>query len=257
MFFESKHSVSKQEFQLSFGSSIVFPLHLHRSFEFFAQISGTSEVVVGDKTYLLHSGDAVLIFPFQLHSYRGIGEGKRAICIFSPELVPDFYQEIAHRVPRDSRFSHTISQDIRTDNIFLRRAAAYGICGAFAPGRVYEDIRETNDMDLLTKLLLFAERNFRSECLLRDTAVTVGYDYAYVSKFFKRKVGLSFRRYVTLLRINESKQLLTESEKSISVICEACGFQSLRTFDREFQAVVGKTPSEYRKQKSSAPREIP
>jgi YesN/AraC family two-component response regulator len=97
------------------------------------------------------------------------------------------------------------------------------------------------------ELLRYAEQSFRSDCLLRDAAARIGYDYAYVSKFFKRRVGLSFRQYVNLLRINEARRLLKETSDGISEIKDACGFRCLRTFDREFFTVTGKTPSEYRR----------
>jgi AraC-like DNA-binding protein len=83
---------------------------------------------------------------------------------------------------------------------------------------------------------------------LRDAASSIGYDYAYISKLFKRKVGISFRQYVNNLRIIESKPLLTAGDKSIGEIAELCGFSSLRAFDREFLNQVGVTPSKYQKQ---------
>ena len=106
-----------------------------------------------------------------------------------------------------------------------------------------------NDNQILVSLLLFADKNFKSKCLLRDAASTIGYDYAYISKLFKRKAGISFRQYVNNLRIIESKQLLRSDAKSIEEIAEACGFSSLRTFDREFKNQNGISPSEYKKKK--------
>ena len=67
MFFEPKHSIEENEFRLSFSKALTFPLHIHRSFEFYAQTDGAADVTVGDRTYRLSAGDAVLIFPFQVH----------------------------------------------------------------------------------------------------------------------------------------------------------------------------------------------
>jgi AraC-like DNA-binding protein len=87
---------------------------------------------------------------------------------------------------------------------------------------------------------------------LRDAAAKVGYDYAYISKFFKNKAGMSFRQYVNCLRILASKQLLATTSQSISEIGETCGFSSTRAFDREFYAQTGSTPSDYRKAVNNA-----
>ena len=87
--------------------------------------------------------------------------------------------------------------------------------------------------------------------LLRDAAAKIGYDYAYVSKFFKRKTDMSFRQYVNRLRIIEGKKLLSSTADSVEHVAYACGFSSLRAFDREFFAQIGVTPSAYRLSKKS------
>ena len=124
----------------------------------------------------------------------------------------------------------------------------YFICGEFDKGRKYIDASKKNENQILVKILLFSDKNFRSRCLLRDAAASIAYDYAYISKLFKRKVGISFRQYVNNLRIIESKRLLKDGTKSIEEVAECCGFSSLRTFDREFLKQVETTPSNYQKQ---------
>jgi len=247
MFFEPMHSFDANEFRLSTGSNMTFPLHLHRSFEFFALLGGEAEVTVDQKTYQLCPGQAVLIFPYQMHAYRAISETVHLMCIFSPDLVPDFYQKCEHMLPCDNLMTHTAAE-AETDNLFLQRAYAYAICGRFDRRREYDIHSRTLDKDILRSLLLYADGHFRTDCLLRDAAAALGYDYAYLSKYFKRKVGMSFRQYVTLLRIRESQYLLRSGTESITRIGELCGFQNLRTFDRDFSDVVGITPSDYRKQ---------
>ena len=69
MFFEPQNSISEAKFGTHYMTNIQFPLHLQRSFEYAEQLSGTSEVTVDQKKYILEPGDAVLIFPLQPHSY--------------------------------------------------------------------------------------------------------------------------------------------------------------------------------------------
>ncbi|MBR2951820.1 MAG: AraC family ligand binding domain-containing protein, partial [Clostridia bacterium] len=85
MFFESIHSEKQSEFHYHFGESLDFPLHIHRSFEFFSQLQGKTLVVIDGKEYELKEGEAVLIFPLQTHSYKTITKGKHAISIFSSD----------------------------------------------------------------------------------------------------------------------------------------------------------------------------
>ncbi len=252
MFFESKHSLSDNEFVIFKGNRMSFPIHIHRSFEYFKQMYGSTEILIEGKKYLLKEGEAVLVFPLQPHSYTCIEEGEIQMAIFSPEMVSAFYKTNKDKIPTDNQFLCTLSENLTLDNVFCQKSAAYFICGTFEKGRKYVEKSSKLGEQLLVSLLLYADKNFHNQCLLRDAAVAVGYDYAYISKFFKSKVGMSFRQYVNCLRIIESKQLLKTSAKSIEEVSEACGFASIRAFDREFHAQTGMTPSEYKKTTSSA-----
>lgn len=250
MFFESIHSLDENEFILWKSNHMSFPMHIHRSFEYFSQISGSTEILIGKQKYLLKSGESVLIFPLQPHSYTLVEDGEVQLSIFSPEIVSSFYEMNKNKIPTDNKFICTLPDGIVLDNIFHKKAIAYFICGEFEKGREYIDDFSTHGEQLFVSLLMFADNNFHTRCLLRDAAGELGYDYAYISKSFKSKMGMSFRQYVNVLRIIESKKLLKSNIKSIEEVSESCGFTSLRAFDREFRAQTGMTPSSYKKMKS-------
>ena len=246
MLFESRHSLSENEFIISKGTKLNFPIHIHRSFEYFEQVRGSTKVCIGDQTYVLKDGEAVLVFPLQPHSYNSIKDGEIRMCIFSPDIVAEFYKNNESNIPTENKFICSLPENLILENLFHKKSLTYFICGEFEKGRKYVTPSGKNEDRLLVALLLFADKNFCNSCLLRDASVEIGYDYAYVSKFFRRKVGIPFRQYVNNLRIIESKRLLRAGNKSIEEIAEACGFSSLRTFDREFLKQLGCTPSKYR-----------
>ena len=248
MFFESHHSMQETLFTLRYMRNLDFPMHLHRSFEYVEQLSGSTEITISHQKHVLNPGDAVLIFPLQPHSYGLIENGNIRICIFSPNFVAQFYKSKQNKLPENNKFQSKLPQTIPLDNICHKKALTYFICGEFDRDRKYVDTSAKSEDQILVQLLLFSDKNFRNRCLLRDAASSIGYDYAYISKLFKRKVGISFRQYVNNLRIIESKPLLTAGDKSIEEIAELCGFSSLRAFDREFLNQVGVTPSNYQKQ---------
>ena len=249
MFFESFHSLSENEFQFTAHTSITFPTHLHRAFEYFEQRAGATEVTVGDCTYLLRAGEAILIFPMQPHSYRRVADGAARMCIFSSDLVSHFHAKNGGWLPLTNRMPAVLPTEVSAENIFHKKALAYYICGEFEKGREYTPEAAQQSDRLLTSLLLYADKHFCTACLLRDAASEIGYDYTYVSKLFKRRIGISFRQYVNGLRIAQSKQLLRSTPKSVEEIAEASGFSSLRAFDREFREQTHMTPSQYRAQR--------
>lgn len=65
--------------------------------------------------------------------------------------------------------------------------------------------------------------------------------------------GISFAQTVTAERVAESRRLLTQSrQQSISEIALACGFNSIATFYRAFQAAHGTSPGDFRATQGSA-----
>lgn len=72
---------------------------------------------------------------------------------------------------------------------------------------------------------------------------------AHFSRSFKQFTGMNVTDYVNAKRIIRAKELLLESEESIAVIAESCGFASIPHFHRIFKALTDTTPSAYRKTK--------
>ena len=71
----------------------------------------------------------------------------------------------------------------------------------------------------------------------------------YLSAFFIREMGLGFNEYVTALRTEKAKQLLTKTNKKINQIAAECGFRSASYFIVVFRKQVGMAPGEYRDMK--------
>lgn len=74
-------------------------------------------------------------------------------------------------------------------------------------------------------------------------------DEAYFSKFhfirlFKKIYGKTPHRYLTFVRIEKATQLL-RTNKSVSEVCYAVGFESLSSFGDLFKRMVGLTPSAF------------
>ncbi len=253
MEFEAAHSFDENEFYLRMGENLDYPLHVHRSFECFTQISGTNEIQIDGVTYTLNAGESVMIFPFQTHSYSAkTSEEHHKLYIFSPGLVSGFYNRVKDKLPTDNRFSYRLTQDIILENHLHNKALAYFLCGEFDIGRKY--VRKSAEFKegYFEKLLLYVNQNFNKKCSLKDATEHIGYDYAYISKKFKNRTGMTFNSYVNSLRISEAKRLLQTTSGNVGDISEQCGFSSFRSFSRDFRNVTGITPSEYRNRKNTA-----
>lgn len=69
----------------------------------------------------------------------------------------------------------------------------------------------------------------------------------YLSKLFRKETGSSLSVYIQNVRMSRAKQLLLETNYSISEIATETGYPSFAHFSKQFKKFVGKTPNEYRK----------
>lgn len=89
--------------------------------------------------------------------------------------------------------------------------------------------------------------NFCEELSLEEVAGTLGVTPQYLSKIFKEDTGLTFKEYMTELRIEESKRLLRSGDLNIKDICFKVGYNDTSYFIRAFKKYEGLTPKDYQK----------
>ena len=92
----------------------------------------------------------------------------------------------------------------------------------------------------------FIEENSGEELSLSKVAKAVHISANHLSEKFKQVTGVNFVDYVARARFETARDLLLNSNRRISEIAFAAGFQSLSQFNRVFKKLSGKSPTEYR-----------
>ncbi len=80
-------------------------------------------------------------------------------------------------------------------------------------------------------------------------ASQIGLSRAALAKRFKTLVGQTMFEYLTLLRMQQACQLLTETDLSLYEIANRVGYESDLAFTRTFKKRYEKTPTAFRKEK--------
>ena len=62
----------------------------------------------------------------------------------------------------------------------------------------------------------------------------------------KKRYNQTFLAYVRDRQIRHAAELLQDTDQSLEEIAGQCGFSNILTFRRNFKAVMGVNPSEYR-----------
>lgn len=81
---------------------------------------------------------------------------------------------------------------------------------------------------------------------LKDLAQYLNLSESYLSKLFKKEMGITVSSYILNLKIDKAKNLLQYSEYSISDISNYLAFSSESHFIQAFQKSAGVTPHKYR-----------
>jgi AraC-like DNA-binding protein len=89
----------------------------------------------------------------------------------------------------------------------------------------------------------FIEENSGEELSLRKVAKAVNVSANHLSEKFKQVTDTNFVDYVARARFEKARDLLLNSNRRISEIAFAAGFQSLSQFNRVFKKLSGKSPT--------------
>lgn len=116
---------------------------------------------------------------------------------------------------------------------------------------------DSSESERLHELFCRLDRLMRDEKLycenglsLDSLAARLFSNRTYLSTALNRFSGVPFRTYINTLRINEAVRILSvaEDETPLKVLSDRLGFNTLSTFYRSFQTVVGMPPSRFRRE---------
>lgn len=250
MFYQFHHSSSPDYLKAERGENLSFPTHLHQCFEIITVLSGQMEITVDGNKIFLCANESLLIFPNQLHSFYS-EKSEHIMCIFSPLLVQAYANKVAGMVPKNSKFIlddyiiESLSKLKHNSSISLKKGILYLLCSKFDENAEYI-LKHADSEKLLFKIFLFVEKEFAGDCTLKSLSKSTGYDYSYLSRFFKKTVGITFNTYVNHYRLNHACYLMDNFDYSIIRCAMESGYNSVRSFNRNFKEQFGITPEEYR-----------
>ena len=250
MFYEFNHLALPSYLKIARGINFNFPPHLHQCFELIVLLSGKMQITVDDRVFEVHEKEALLVFPNQIHSFQSV-KSEHILCVFSPDLVKEYATKLMGKIPLNNLFVPdsylidalcSLSMDSTTTQ---KKGVLYSLCAQFDKDVQY-DIRQADSHGLLKKIFAFVEESFDSDCSLKKLAEKIEYDYTYLSRIFRKIVGISYNTYVNHYRLSHVCYLMENTDLSIIECAMESGYESIRSCNRNFKAYFGMTPTEYR-----------
>lgn len=252
MFYQFQHLGAGDYFLKEYGENFSFPPHMHLCFEFITVRNGTMKVTVDGTAYTLEEGDSLLIFPNQLHSLES-EKSRHMLCIFAPDLIRAYRSKTEHYRPKSNFFRPDAYLTEALDKIpadaknISKKGILYSLCSAFDEAATYLP-QKSEQKGLLSRIFAFVETHYHENCTLEQLAANIGYDYAYLSRYFKKSTGISYGTYLNIYRLNKACYLLDNTDETVLQCALDSGYNSLRTFNRNFKKQFSVSPAQYRRE---------
>lgn len=241
------------------------PRHRHSLFElhFFLTGSGTATVncgtAVSNETYLIGSGEFLLVPPMEDHAFLGIAPSSaKFVMAFSAENDGACFGRC--RVLSGTRQMETIIEMMQTTAQKNDPGADYTIC-ALAGALITDALRIACPGLFSARPQKFIQAENLADCaeqIIRDN-IDRGITAEFVSnqlflslkqlnRLTLERRGASVSQLISKIRLDKVKQLLAGGNDTMAEIAEKTGFSSGYSLSRFFVRSQGISPGRYRRE---------
>jgi AraC-like DNA-binding protein/mannose-6-phosphate isomerase-like protein (cupin superfamily) len=252
-------------------------LHWHYDYELVVVLEGDLQIFTSPTIYHLRAGDIILLNSKVIHGMKGTEDGNLCLFIqFSPsffegvirhEQVFYFYLNSAgETLPPKLPYRHFVTASVRIGLCGRQSSLAAELRTHALLQTMAADLVEYTEYDTrsiriscedhlgetISEISMFIDNNLQDEKLHEHILRTFGRTEKTLYRILKDATGLSLKELIDIARVEKSKQLLQETDKSIIVISDECGFSNEATFYRVFKKETKRTPHQFRL-KGSAP----
>lgn len=240
-----------------------FPAHWHLDTEMIFATEGTINVGYNLDLYTLNAGDFMLIPGGNIHHFNTTDSGRALLLLFAAETALNKEEAEVFSVPviiRNTDMAlfksiynqifHELMNADKAYKIIIRSYLGL-ISGLILRNRTEDSVIKSKHIKLTLlnnsqNLFKYVEENYNKKITLETGAELMHFDIKYFCRYFKALTGTTFARYVNIIRSRAAQNILKTTDLTVKEIALKCGFNNVRTFNREFKAVTGLTASQYR-----------
>ncbi|MBL4937641.1 response regulator [Clostridium sp. YIM B02515] len=109
-----------------------------------------------------------------------------------------------------------------------------------------EEVRKSDS--IIDKAKKYIQEHYKEEITKNDVAASVFLTPDYLAKMFKAETGVVIKDFINNCRIEKAKELLRNSDASVSMIASEVGFDNFSYFSTIFKKLTGVSPQSFRKE---------
>ena len=255
------------------GRSFQIPVHWHDEFEIIYVRSGFLTVSISGESYIGKTGEAFVVSPGNLHlmgsqsgtvdyytflfplkyiSFRTddmldekllepLNSGHLMICPRVKDTAKELCEQLIEiYMAKKEESESKIATQVRTKIILLQF-----ILEMWKKGFVIEN--DTSGRNIVEKeMVSYIQQNFTGKISLKEFGEQFHLSEKYISRYFKEHFHITLSQYITYLRLENAKQLLQDTDLSVTETAMQSGYQNVSYFIRSFKKTYGISPLKYR-----------
>jgi len=99
---------------------------------------------------------------------------------------------------------------------------------------------------LIDKIIQYINEHYTAALTMSDVAGAFYLNPSYFCKLFKEETGVTFTKYLMSVRVQNAKNLMSDSSLKLYDVASAVGYTNVQYFSTVFKEIEGVTPSQYR-----------
>lgn len=255
-----------------------FAYHWHADLEFMLMLDGSMTYYVNGKAVQVTGGTGIFVNSKRLHrgiagpvdSYSYIlatvhpsllGDASPAVNAYLERkfgLDAEDYLLLAPEIPWQREILDKIialqeQMERSPDNLLGLLAQATSLCACTAEHlqELPADSGSSDQMAIIHEMTGYIHQRYESKLTVDEIAAAGSVCRSRCCQLFKQHLHLTPNNYLIQYRIQKSCEMLKETNRPVSEIALACGFQSASYFAHVFHKHLGETPQDFRR-KSAA-----
>lgn len=97
------------------------------------------------------------------------------------------------------------------------------------------------------KIIRYLDKNYQKEITVNEISDLFEMNASYLSALFKKEVGMTLSSYLLMVRMEQAKKMLLETNERVNNIAYSLGYQSPAYFTEQFKKYFGCSPSQIKK----------
>lgn len=172
----------------------------------------------------------------------------------APELQPGSvrirygYETYSNAMPEQTTTIFGRSSDEKEEDVSAE-IDKDGVADKTESSPVVHETRHSKEAKLEQRINEWKEEKqyLTDQITINDIAERLGTDRRYLSRFINEHYGINFSRWISEMRIEESKRLMEQKpDEGLEWVALQTGFSSLSYFSKVFSQVVGVSPKKWR-----------